>query len=309
VPNIFHGLLVGAHDGEPYYVITRRHGGKKNGKRTCERILTAAASNQGQGPARSFPMPVFEAAILHALREVNHREIVNGDEEADETLELAKMLAGVEAEEAEAKAFLICKGFNQSIGDHLVRLADKKVELGSMLAEARHRQEHPMSEAWGECQTLAGVLATSPDPVDTRLRLRAAIKTIVDKVYLLIVNRGGSSHGGPRLALVDVVFKSKHEGRRRCYVVEYHRAVGNRFGCHPGSWRVCSFMTEGPPADHQGAKADVGFDHEGVFNTKTGQARPVDLSSKADAAFWEKWLRTCNLTRLMWMSPEWRPLP
>jgi hypothetical protein len=196
--NVFAGLLYDARDGGSYYVASRssaRYG-------TRWRVLLNTASAEGRAPARSFPFATFERAVLSELSEINPREILNGDDgEPDETLELAGELAGVDAELADAVAFMEAHGFSATIGKRVQVLEERKRDLGARLAEARQKAASPLSESWGEAKSLLTALDAAPDPDDARLRLRAALRRIVDSVWLLPVAKGRS-----RLCAVQVWF-------------------------------------------------------------------------------------------------------
>jgi hypothetical protein len=146
---------------------------------------------------------------------------LNGDAGPDESLVLAGELARVEAKIAELEAELL-QGDVAALARVLRTLEGQKAEVAGRLAEARQKAAHPLSESWGEAQSLIGALTSAPDPQDARLRLRSALRRIVDSIFLLVVPRGRS-----RLALVQLYFTGKHEGRRRTYLVFHRPAIGN----------------------------------------------------------------------------------
>jgi DNA invertase Pin-like site-specific DNA recombinase len=221
--NLFAGLLKGAHDQQPYHVITREHGVGPDGRRTRAPMLMASAAANYRGPARSFPLEVFEEAVLECLREVNPHEILNGDSGPDETLGLATQLAGVETELADAQAFMEANGFNEIIGKRIMDLDAKKRALGAQLADARQKAAHPQSEAWGEVQSLAAALKKCPDPADARLRLRAALRRITEGIWVLVVPRGDT-----RICAVQIWFSGGN--KRRDYLILYRPRRANGQG-------------------------------------------------------------------------------
>lgn len=203
--NLFARLLRNARDGDTYIAASKPN-----------RVIVNHAAQQGQSRAWSFPLPVFEEAILSELREIDPHEILNGDQGPDEAVVLAGQLAKVEAELAEAAAFMEENGFSATIGKRVAALEASQGDLAARLALARQRAEHPLSECWGEGQTLMGALASAADPRDARLRLRAILRRIVDSVWLLVVPRGLD-----RLCAVQIWFS----GERRCrnYLLLYKR--------------------------------------------------------------------------------------
>jgi hypothetical protein len=74
-------------------------------------------------------------------------------------------------------------------------------------------------------QTLAEALQKATDPADARLRLRLALRRIVDGIWLLVVPRGRV-----RLCAVQVYFAGGK--RHRDYLI-FHRAAGNH---RPAAW-------------------------------------------------------------------------
>src|SRR5262249_17416498 len=136
--------------------------------------------------------------------------------------------------------FLEGRGFSKTLGEHITALEQRQAGLAAKLADARQEAAHPLSETWGEAQTLIDTLAAAPDPRDARLRLRAALRRIVEVIQLLIVPRGQD-----RLCAVQIHFRGKHAGRQRNYLVLHRPASGRR----PASWSAASFKEKGLPGD------------------------------------------------------------
>src|SRR5207302_715025 len=84
-----------------------------------------------------------------------------------------------------------------------------------------------------EAKTLLGALDAAPDPTDARLRLRSALRRIVDSIWLLVVPRGQT-----RLFAVQVWFA---EGKRhRDYLILHQAAKANGRTRTEAYWRACS---------------------------------------------------------------------
>jgi hypothetical protein len=233
---LFSGLLKNARDGDTYYVATRTDGGKHT------RVLINTNAAEGRAPCRSFPLPTFEAAVLSLLAEIDPHEVLNGDDGPDETLALAGQLAGVEARIAELEAELL-KGDVAALARVLRQLEDQKRDLlAGRLAAAREKAAHPLSETWGEAQTLLGALDKAPDPHDARLRLRAALRRIIDSIWLLVVTRGHA-----RLCVAQVWFS---EGaRHRDYVILHRPPKSNGKARQEGGWWARSLAEVAAPGD------------------------------------------------------------
>jgi hypothetical protein len=105
-------------------------------------------------------------------------------------------------------------------------------------------------------------LDAAPDPEDARLRLRAAIRRVVESVWLLVVRRGSLW-----LCAVQVYFRG--DGHRD-YLIHYQPAGNSR----PGGWSAHS-------------RADL------------ARLGDVDLRKPEDAAALQPPLETLDLARVM----------
>jgi DNA invertase Pin-like site-specific DNA recombinase len=235
VANLFSGMLDDAHGGGSYRVTTRCRGGWRG------QVLVSGAAAERLAPACSFPYPAFEQALLSQLAEVSPAEILGRQGAPDDVMVLSGQLARVEASIGLLVAEMDEHGESPTL---FRRLRDKEAEqrrLTEALADARQRAAHPLSESWGECQSLAAALDGAPDPLDARLRLRGALRRVVERVYLLIVSRGRD-----RLAAVQVYFAGG--GRHRDYLIWHRPTTANGSARKEGRWWVRSFADAGLPA-------------------------------------------------------------
>lgn len=227
--NIFAGLLRNARDGDSYFAVTRSENGRQS------RVLINSDGNQGRASTWSFPFVTFERAILSRLKEIDPREILDSEGGPDETLTLAGQIAGVEAELAEASAFMAAEGFSATIGKRVRALEEKHKELVERLTEARQKAANPLSEAWGEAKTLLGTLDSAPDPDDLRLRLRAVLRRLIDSIWLVVVPQGRY-----RLCAAQVWFSG---GKKyRSYLIFHRPARSNGKSRVEGAW-CCRSIT------------------------------------------------------------------
>jgi DNA invertase Pin-like site-specific DNA recombinase len=224
--DVFAGLVKNARDGDSYYAATRTDGGKHS------RVLVNTNAAEGRAKCYSFPLPTFEQAILSLLSEIDPHEILNGDSGPDESLSLAGELARVEAKIAELEAELL-KGDVAALANVLRQLEARKRDLSGRLSEARQRAAHPLSEAWGDAKSLPAILSSAPDPEVTRLRLRAALRRMVDRIYVLVVPRGRD-----RLAAVQVWFAGGEQ--QRDYLILHRPPKSNGKARREGSWSAWS---------------------------------------------------------------------
>jgi hypothetical protein len=240
--NVFSGILRDACDGGTYYCATRSS--KNYGVRW--RVLLNTDSQAGLAPARSFPFPTFERAVLSLLAEVDPREVLGELDGPDESLALAGRLAGVEGKIAELEAELR-QGDVAALARVLRQLEAEKRDLAGQLAEAQQRAANPLSAAWGETQSLIEALDRAPDPDDARTRLRAALRRVVGEIWLLVVPCGWG--GRDRFGAVQVWFTGG--GQHRDYLIWHQaaRSAGRQGGSTPSKWRAWSLADVVKPGD------------------------------------------------------------
>jgi hypothetical protein len=181
---------------------------------------------------------------------------LNGDHPPDETALLSAELVAVETELAEATTWMDANGFSATIAKRIADLESRKAAMGERLAKARLEAAHPLSESWGETQSLIDALASAPDQRDARLRLRSALRRIVESILLVIV-----PHRADRLAHVQIWFA----GGKRCrsYLLMYRPGAPHR----KAAWFVQSWK--------QGPEDGIGM--EGVPDLR----KPADATKVA----------------------------
>jgi DNA invertase Pin-like site-specific DNA recombinase len=208
--NPFQGLLKDARSGGTLHRVDK---GKKNGA-----VLIPYLGELGVNGERatSFPFPIFEQAVLRMLSEVDPNEIV-GNGEAEKVHELTGRLVEVERR-IRALQDALLTGEVQAVVEVLRRQESLKTELAEQLARARQALATPLASAWEECQSLTSMIERDPG---LRVRLRSALRRIVDSVWVLVVPRGRD-----RLAAVQVWFAEGN--RRRDYIILHRPGSGGR---------------------------------------------------------------------------------
>lgn len=261
--NLFTGLLRDARGGGPVWVLNK---GKGPG---CRLKLVSAESFTGVSESTpSFPADVFERAILSRLREISPAEILpQGDDAAARVLLLSGRLAAVEARVEKIKAQLLDVDDDQGdVGVDVLRALEKKrAGVAAELAAAQQEAASPAAAAWGEFRSLCDVLDAAPDPADTRLRLRAALRRAVESVHCLF-----TTARAVRMAAVRVQFRGSPE--HRDYLIVHWPGGSNGHGARPADTEVWSF------ADVKGATTR-------------------DLRRPKDAAKLERLLATIDVSR------------
>jgi DNA invertase Pin-like site-specific DNA recombinase len=240
--HLFSGLLTNARDGKPYYPATRISEGKPY------KVVLASASAEKMGEPFSFSYAVVERAVLSLLKEVEPREILAGVNGHDEVVQLEQELGGIEAKLAKMQDLLEAmdaEEISPTFSKEIARLEKRQRELAPKLKEAQQKAANPLSGSWGETKTLLDTLESAPDPTDARLRLRSALRRIVESISLLVVPRGGA-HGRMRLALLQVFFTG---GACRTYLVFHERGTGGAVASRPSRWWSGSLAESGAALD------------------------------------------------------------
>jgi DNA invertase Pin-like site-specific DNA recombinase len=224
--NLFSGLIRNGRDGLNYMAATK-----------YTRLLVAYSAEDARGKLQSFPLDIFERSVLSLLRELDPHDILNGDSGPDETQVLAGQLERVEASIAMIVEEMNRNGESPVLFGQLRLREEEKRQLVQQLTEARQKAAHPLSESWGEAQSLMAILDNSADPTDTRLRLRAALKRIVSEIWILVVPRKRE-----RLCAVQVYFADRPVHRN--YLI-YYRAAGHMRKCIGNAWSLAEVVKPG----------------------------------------------------------------
>jgi hypothetical protein len=185
------------------------------------------------GPRYGFAYRVFERTILDQLREIKPAEILEGANGHDEVVRLEAELAGVDAELAKVDVLMHTEGISATADRYAKELETRRRDLAEQKAVADHKAKNPLSASWGEAQSLLEVLDKAPDQDDARLRLRAALRRIVESIWVLVVPRGRD-----RLCEVQLWFKDSEAFRT--YLIVYRASSGNAHSTRPGRVYVSS---------------------------------------------------------------------
>jgi DNA invertase Pin-like site-specific DNA recombinase len=230
--HLFTGLLYAAGSDRRLYQQSFNYA-----HRTYPAIVYPAGDS---GRDHTFPLDVFEDAVLSRLKEIDPKEILPADRSGDRVLALAARYAEIEGRLAKVKAKLRVADEVDTLIELVRELEAEKAQVGDDLAAERRRAASPLAEAWGECGTLVDVLRGAPDERAARLKLRSILRRIVEGVWCLFLRPGGRI--GPKVAAVQVRFAG---GRHRDYLIVYVPAHGNAAAKRPAGWRVRSFAESG----------------------------------------------------------------
>lgn len=229
--NLFSGLIVSAIDGGTY---SYAHRERATGAHSV--ITNTSALNEGV-PALTFPADAFETAFLALLREIRPADLL-GHDQADEQLEQLLMeRRQVKEQRAKLEPELL-GGDLREVVDTLRSLAAQEAKLDKAIAAAQQKAAMPLQTAWDETQGLLGMLASAADPDVLRLKLRARLRALIEKVVLLVVRRGIY-----RVAAWQVFFNGAKGVRT--YVAVNRRFVSNGKGSYPGGTWFGSWLSDG----------------------------------------------------------------
>ncbi len=193
---------------------------------------------------QSFPYFVIERAILHELRELDPKEVLDGANGHSDVVALEGEHGAVESELAEIDAFMDTNGFSPSLGKRIAALESRLADVNIRLAAARQKAANPLSASWGEIKTLLAALDSAVDQEDARLRLRAALRRIIAGIRMAVPFTGSM-----KIAMLTIEFAGEHADRFREMTVWYRRTSGNQHKRYPGKWAVVSAAGQGKPID------------------------------------------------------------
>ncbi len=242
--NVFQGLVWDAKSGDRLQVHMNRH-------RT---LLPAGAKNGGESGV-SFPLDVFEGAVLSQLAELDPREILDSDDGPDEVAELSARVARIDARLRELTALF--DGDDEVVPEVADKIRAKNAERKKLvedLDKAKAKAASPLSSAWGECKGLVEVLDQAKDAREVRVRLRQALARMVERIDCLF-----PAGRGWRLAAVQVRFAG---GRHRDYLIAYTPPHSSG---RPGKWSVGSFADLFKPGEFDLRNRDDAADLEAAL--------------------------------------------
>jgi DNA invertase Pin-like site-specific DNA recombinase len=246
--NPFAHILRDARSGAGYQARNRREPiwDRARKRRVCSAsgrqymVLEAATAKEGRA-TYSFPFAVFERAVFSRLREVDPGEVLGRDNTPQEIAVLEGQRERVRAERAEVKADML-RRYSSTLAEVAYQLEARERDLDAELTKARQKAATPAEEAWSEAHTLMDLIDNAPDPDDARLRLRAALRRIVDSIWLLVVPRGRD-----RLASVQVWFADGE--RHRDYLILHRPPKSNGKARQEGGWWARSLAGVAAPGD------------------------------------------------------------
>jgi DNA invertase Pin-like site-specific DNA recombinase len=225
--NLFAGLLHNARQPGDKYIASFRLSGRRPGKAgTPQRVLVTSSYSQGSGQPWSFPLEPFEQAVCSVLHEIDPAELFP-PEKGREPSAADRIEAELRTNrDTRANLTAALRGRHvQAVVDELAELEAENADLERRLAEARMAEVHPPAASYREAQDLIDALDKAPDPADARLRLRAALRRILEKITLLVV-----PYGRDRLCDVLLCFQAGEKPAFKSFTIYHRAAVANATG-------------------------------------------------------------------------------
>jgi DNA invertase Pin-like site-specific DNA recombinase len=222
--DLFTHLLFEARNGGPYSAATVSVNGRQ-----VRRLINVQAHQRGTHKD-SFPVRIFETAILAVLRQIDVREIVpaNAAKAMREFMACARKLAAVRDQLADLEAALR-KGTPVS-GTRLCALETREKELVRHFAETQERAANSPAEAWREMRRLAASLDAAEVQIDVRLRLQSVLRRIIDRAYVLVMPLGRN-----RCAAVEIHFRGSPQPLM-VHILRHQDWAGRWETRAPGRW-------------------------------------------------------------------------
>lgn len=227
--NVFKGMLTHARDGEGF-VLHNKGTAKKP-----DLILINAASNGGRDKGYCFSYPVFEEAILSRLREIDPASVLPSNTSGPSTAAALRAKLAACRENVTGLKRDLATGYSKALAD-VLRQAEAAEEVAANdLQDELARTAKPLAKNWEELPSLIDVIRKAEDPDLARLKLRPALRAIVESAHVLIVPVKSW-----RAVAVQFVFTG---GAERHYIILQQLAAYRR----PGSWDVKHFAGAGIP--------------------------------------------------------------
>jgi DNA invertase Pin-like site-specific DNA recombinase len=217
VANLFGGLLRNARDGSTYYVAVRSEKG------VTSRTLLNASSVEQKARAYTFPYAVFEKSVLELLCEIDPASILECADEPPDVAVVKKELEFVKNQQATLLAEM-AKGNIPAFAKVLRQLNEREEELKKQLRDLQTELALPAEQVWRDAKNLVELQEQADDLNDVRLRLRAALRRLVEEVWVLVVPKGRD-----RLAALQIFFRGDTAGevRRRDYLIYFKAGLAN----------------------------------------------------------------------------------
>lgn len=230
--NVFKSLLTHARDGEGFLLHN------KGTRAKPELILINHVANGGRAEkGYTFPYPVFEEAVLKLLRELDAATVLTQDIVPPALLNVLRAKLANHREDIASIKKDLTGGYSRGLADVLRATEAAELVVANDLQDELARVAKPLTRSWEELPSLIDLVRGAEDPEAARLKLRPALRAIVETAAVLIVPRGSW-----RLVLVQFRFNA---GGCRNWLIAHQTAAFRRVG----GWVAHSFTDDGVASD------------------------------------------------------------
>ena len=190
--NLFSGLMFNAIDGDKieyryFQAVRKRKGSKPISKYVNSLALVA------QAKLAAFPVQMLERAVLSCLAELKPSDIMpSGENHIEDNFKiLVARKTEVDTRLNEILNQLITgKGSVSILSDAAENLTAQQKELAAQIADINEKKNNPVENIWSNSKSLISMLSSSKDVYATRLRLRSAIKDLIERMDCVFVREG-----------------------------------------------------------------------------------------------------------------------
>ena len=212
--NVFKGLLRHARDDEGF--VLHNKGMATN----PELLIINARGIGGRSRSYTFPYLIFETAVLKLLKEVDPETILQREPHSKSRADVLRAkLANLRQDLARIQADIKAK-YSRALVEVLHQIEAEEEQTANELQDELMKTAKPLEKAWAEVPTLADLIQNADDPDLARLKIRPALRAIIESMLVLIVPQGAW-----RTAAVQIFFVG---GGTRHYLIANRTAGFHR---------------------------------------------------------------------------------
>src|SRR5262249_16475475 len=168
----------------------------------------------------TFPYPIFEEKVLDHIREINAADVLKRKQAGSSTVEqLRAKLANCRQDLANLKQDLKA-AYSKSLAEVLREKEATEEQLVNQLQDELAKTARPLERAWKEIPSLIDLIRDADDPDAARLRVRPALRAVLDSGTVLIIRKGAWQILALQMNFVD--------GVTRHFLIIYRPAANQR---------------------------------------------------------------------------------
>jgi hypothetical protein len=184
--NILKGLLF--YPLENRNLIHKTHTTHKAGKTYVSRLYCSPGGFDGTGKFVSFPVKPLEESLLACLEEINPADIFPvGGKKTNNMDKLRGLLAAIEIKLKRIEDKMVDGDEIDALVNAAKRLQDERKRLLKEIDGEKQKASSPKVEQY---QTLLAALHGKGDNKDNRLRIRAALSQVIERIDCCFVREG-----------------------------------------------------------------------------------------------------------------------